>query len=119
MTSQEIAVLAGLLEGEGSFRFQPRRGAIVQFTTTDFDVAEREAGHLGVKTWGPYEDKHRPRKPYWQVRVNSAHAVGLMLTVYKFLGARRRAQVHAALAAWREVRGVPIKVWRNAERRAA
>ena len=119
MTPMEIGVLSGLLEGEGSFRFQRRRGVIVQFTTTDLDIAEREARHLGVNVWGPYRDKHRKRKPYWQVRVCSAHAVGLMLTVYKFLGARRREQIRSSLAEWKKIAGVPTKIWRNAERKAA
>jgi hypothetical protein len=119
VTSLQVAWLAGLLEGEGSFRFQRRRGVIVQFTTTDLDIAERAAALLSVRPWGPYRDKYRERKPYWQVRVCSSRAVGLMFSVFSFLGERRRQQVKESLSEWRTVRAMPAKIWRRLERQAA
>ena len=95
-----IAWAAGLLEGEGSFG-----------KMTDRDVIDRIASVLGGHVFGPLEQQQSHYLPPWQAQLKGPNAAGWMMTIYKFLGTRRRGQVHRALSAWcsmRYVRTSPV-----------
>lgn len=104
--SVDIAWLAGLLEGEGSFRMSERSIAI-PVTMTDRDIVERAATLLGGRVYKVAESRsERPRKQPWRAQVKGPRAAGWMMTLYSFLGIRRREQVRRGLAAWRAMRFV-------------
>jgi DNA invertase Pin-like site-specific DNA recombinase len=71
----DIAWLAGLFEGEGTVAINGR-SLTVRIAMT----------HL---------------KTMWTAQAKGAVAAGVIMTLYPFLGVRRRAQARAALAAWR------------------
>lgn len=100
------AWLAGLMEGEGCFRFRHnparKRGhPDVQLNMTDEDVVRRAAAVAGVGTiHGPYIPGGN-RQPYWVWKVSAANdAARLMLRLYPLLGERRRAVIVDVLARW-------------------
>lgn len=93
--------LAGLLEGEGTFMAGPPsrpRQPVVALVMTDLDVVQRTA-----RLWDRAVVVVRPRsarhKVAYATRVRGAAADAWMRGLYPLLGARRRKQVDAALAA--------------------
>lgn len=98
----DLAWLAGLLEGEGSFMVgppsAPRRPAI-QMSMTDGDVVARAAAILGCRVF-----VIRPRKKHWSVayglRLRGLGAVRWMTALRPFLGKRRQGQVDRAVASY-------------------
>jgi hypothetical protein len=100
-TSLDIAWLGGLLEGEGSFinGISPE----IAMQMTDRDTVVKAAVLLGVPI-GKAPRKPKGKESYklvWHVRVHGARAIGWMMTLYQFLGERRRAKVREILATWR------------------
>jgi hypothetical protein len=102
MTAEQLAWLAGLLEGEGSFMKGPpsKPGApCVAVSMTDRDVVERAAALMGVSCQGPYLRKNlKVWKPYYMATVRGYPAADLMKLLRDHMGARRRAQIDAAMA---------------------
>ena len=105
MTSTEVAWLAGLLEGEGYFAVQGSSigSPIIQLLMTDRDVVDRVAAvfQTNVNTVKRYEG----RKQAYRVNAYGSRAAGLIMTIYPFLGARRRAKVKEVLAGWKASTG--------------
>ena len=113
LSSVDIAWLAGLFEGEGSFSLHTRRthkypGA--KISMTDRDVIQRVADLLGRNILGPYAGHPgfhgvvSPSKTYkdlYQVTVYGPTVVGFMMTVYSFMGERRKARIREILKVWR------------------
>lgn len=94
----DIAWLAGLLEGEGSFRMSGRSIAI-SVSMTDRDVIDRAATLMRGRVFALRA--HLPHyKPPWRAQVKGPRAAGWMMTIYELLGMRRRQQVGHALAGW-------------------
>ena len=96
---KEIAWLAGLLEGEGCFR-EHKHSPGITLNSTDRDVVEHAADILGIprptKSW-----IQRPnRKPMWCVALHGAHAIAWMMTLYTFMGERRRARIRDLITGW-------------------
>lgn len=102
ISTKDIAWLAGLLEGEGCFRFDPKAHLVIQLAMTDRDVVDRAAALLGgsVCEKKPREAHH---KMQYMVRVFGARAAGWMMTLWPFLGQRRRQKVGVCLSQWRTV----------------
>jgi hypothetical protein len=99
MPLREIAWLAGLLEGEGCFFAGDNGGITVQMKTNDKDVIMHAAGVLGAKRVG-----FVPRNGYdpaWIVRLSGALAIGWMMTVYPFMGERRRSKIREYIVYWK------------------
>lgn len=98
----EVAWLAGLLEGEGCFfnvvkGYAPR----VALAMTDRDVVERASDLMGspqVFVRRPQNSKHKDQ--YWCM-LTGARAVGVMFTIYPFMGERRRAKIREVIARWK------------------
>lgn len=98
---------AGLAEGEACFTITEREGeATPQFSLkmTDLDVLTSFAEVLGLPAPKP-APQGGERNPNWQplfaVRLSGRRAVGLMLTLYPLLHARRQARIHEVLMSWR------------------
>lgn len=109
-TPENLAWLAGLLEGEGSFYVRRARDrhprVAVSLQMTDRDIVERAkaiAGCGGAVLVGD-RSRHYPGKGWkdiyhWRVQAED-HAVALMWAIYPWMGARRRGQIKACLAEW-------------------
>lgn len=100
--AEEMAWLAGLLEGEGSFMVGPPsspRRPTLQMSMTDRDVVARAASIIGCNVM-----TLRAREVHWQeaygLRVRGAGAVNWMRALRPYLGERRTAQVDRALASY-------------------
>lgn len=97
---QELAFVAGVLEGEGSFLSTPDGRPRVSMRMTDVDVVRRVAAVIGGRVTGPYDYGN---KPLWQTGVqDSARAAGVMMTLWPFMGERRQEQIAGALKKWRK-----------------
>lgn len=100
VSDMEVAWLAGLLEGEGSFMAGPPSSPklpVVVLSMTDEDVVARVAA-----LWGIRYLTVRPRRHHWavayMVQLRGANAVAWMQAMRPLLGGRRRAQVDRAVA---------------------
>jgi hypothetical protein len=122
MTSVELAWLAGLLEGEGSFLCgppsQPNRPRIV-LDMTDRDVVARAAKLMAVKNAAFTPRRRNPKwKPSYIVSVSGVAAFHLMTKLRPLMGERRQGQIDAALACYID-RSKKISAARVEEIRAA
>lgn len=104
MKEENLHWLVGLLEGEGSFmRGSPSspNSPRIAVQMTDEDVVARAAALLGV---GYTKNGADPRNPNWKLtfsaKVRGARAVDLMLQLQPYMGARRYAQIDAALVGY-------------------
>lgn len=97
--SEEIAWLAGLMEGEGHFSLHSTRVQIV-IQMTDEDVLQRAARIAGAgNVTGPYQVK--TYRPIWRWVVSEAgQVVDVAELVRPWLGQRRQAQLDAMLQGW-------------------
>ena len=101
MKDVELAWLAGLLEGEGSFSSpppsDPKRVRIL-IEMVDLDVIERVSDLVGLAYTRPNR-----RKDYWKqsykMTIRGPKAVEVMRAIYPLMSIRRRAQIVRALAA--------------------
>lgn len=91
--------LAGLLEGEGSFR-KPAPSApnqpIISVQMTDQDVIERVAACFGTKAKF-IRSKHERHKDSYVAIVRGRRAVEMMRLLYPLMSNRRRQQIDSAL----------------------
>ena len=95
-TLTEIAWVAGLLEGEGSFLATKYGSPFVTIQMNDKDVLVRLRDILGVaKLYGPYRHRRGTSfdTPHYRVTAYSASAIAWMLTIWPFMGVRRRAKI--------------------------
>ena len=107
ITSQEIAWVAGILEGEGYFHCQepPARHSknpqpSIRLRMTDKDVVDRVGKLFGGKV-GKLAGRTTSHKDIWQVAVSGSTAAGWMMTLLPFLGERRKAKVIYCLKRWK------------------
>lgn len=103
-SNEEIAWLAGIFEGEGSWS-----GTQLALSMTDRDIVERVAALLGSKVNGPYETRRRvgpdeyvstrrdgkgSYKPAWRTTMRRAETLSALVPrLWPWLGSRRRAQI--------------------------
>src|SRR5262245_8537339 len=103
MRREEVAWLAGLLEGDGCFaRNASNRAMRVRISMTDRDVLETCHRVTGMgKVTGPYGASYRPTPMYvWEVaRRNDAYA--LMIMVWPFMHQRRREAIGRCIDWWK------------------
>lgn len=102
MKATDVAWLAGLLEGEGYFA-PPTRGMWspqIRILMTDRDVIERVAEFLGGANIRIRRARGRRREAYG-VMLHGRQAIGVMFTVYPFMGARRQERIREAVAEWK------------------
>lgn len=94
MSEAEVAWLAGLVEGEGSFHLHRGRRPRLQVSMTDEDVIRKAHAMVGVgSVGGPYQSEGK-RKAYWQWNVYGAEVIELLLP---HLGLRRAARAQEVL----------------------
>jgi len=110
---EELFWLAGYLEADGSFLItkQKRHGKEYRYIwirvgTTDKDTAIKAADIMKVSKvlgpYGPYKNKGYPGKlPRYDVNVQGAKAAEIMMSIYKYMGMRRRQQIDICLLQWK------------------
>jgi hypothetical protein len=104
-TQRDIAWLAGLFEGEASFLFR-NGSARIQMQMTDRDVVERSASVLGARM-SDYVRQPKGKTTYKKVYtlgVHGALAVSWMMTIYSYMGERRKSKIRDVLLGWRACR---------------
>ena len=99
MTGADLPWLAGLLEGEGSFRGADENRALVRVATCDRDVVVRAGVLMGstVHAYPPRDQRHRE---VFITSLGGSRAATLMRELHPLLGVRGRAQAEAVLAAY-------------------
>lgn len=108
LTTLDIAWLAGLLEGEGTFYVRKRtcgdkqyKNIGIQVMMTDKEPIERVAALLG----GSVSVQAKPTvtgKSIYRTGLHSWRSAGWMMTLYPLLSPRRQQQVRQCLDVWKE-----------------
>jgi hypothetical protein len=98
----DIAWVAGIVEGEGTIGLV---GATKKYPRISVDMTDKDIVHrLGV-LWNVPVSSYAPRKngtkPYYKVQLFNQRAIEWLLTLYTFLGTRRREKGRAVLTYWR------------------
>lgn len=114
MRTLDIAWLAGLLEGEGCFRYHSQgKGRIhpgtpgFQLQMTDRDVVAKFANLMARPLLGPYGPYAHRGKEVWACYVTGPQAVGWMMTLYPLLGERRQEKIREMISVWKLQRQSP------------
>ena len=101
ITGIEIAWLAGLFEGEGNVSINGR-SLTIRIKMTDKDVVVRAATLLSAALYE--HDPGRGWKRTWIAQLKGDGAAGWAMTLYSWLGVRRRGQTRGALRTWKTQR---------------
>lgn len=97
----DIAWLAGICEGEASFLWNCSPAISLQMS--DKDVVERVARLIGGKVRGPYQPKGKATyRQTWVCVISGSNAAAWMMTLYSFMGERRRAKIEEVLQCWKD-----------------
>jgi transposase len=99
VTDMDIAWLAGLVEGEGNISINGR-SLTLRIKMGDRDVISWAATLLGAKVYSAAVSDPKG-KPMWLTQVKSSTAAAWIMTIYPWLGVRRRKQARDAMAFWR------------------
>ena len=92
----DIAWLGGLLEGEGCFMLARRRHPAISLAMTSEDTVIRAS--VLMKT------KASQNKTMWRMQVNGIYAIQWMMTLYPFLGRRRKSTITEIIRYWKNNR---------------
>lgn len=98
ITAIDVAWLAGLVEGEGNIGINGR-SLTIRIKMSDHDVILRAAELLEGEVYRAPVPK--ARRPLWLTQVKGSIAAGWAMTLYPWLGIRRRQQVRDGMAYWR------------------
>ena len=94
-SSLELAWAAGFLEGEGCFSV-PSRIFVTQVGKESLlHLQEVFGGYVGDRIGGPKKSGELRQYSVWEV--HGSRARGIMMTVYKFMSARRRTRINEVL----------------------
>ena len=99
VTVKDVVWLAGLLEGEGSF-FTYRNSPTISVNMTDRDIIDRAAILLRSNVHICRPAGTRRKTPY-STSAHGAIAVGWMLTLYQFMGERRKSSIRQSIILWK------------------
>lgn len=114
ITETELAWVAGLLEGEGSFMtgrnhvngklyLYPR----IVVSMTDEDVIDKAAKIFGTSTYKiPNKTKN---KQQWRAQVNGSRAALLMSDLLPYMGTRRSEKILSILAEYGEIEPTEVR----------
>ena len=105
MTSVEIAWLAGLLEGEGSFS-KAKGSVTVQLGMTDEDTVRRAAKLVGDPFVGSHQIHRwgKNQKINYRWTLCGDKAAAWMMTIYPLMSSRRQARIRELLSVWKATR---------------
>ena len=97
----DVAWVAGLMEGEGSFYVSSTGQPKLSIMMSDKDVLERLAELFGTTARGPYGPYGRSKKQVWQVTLCNTKAASWMMTIYALMGERRKEKIKEVLDVWK------------------
>lgn len=104
LSATEVAYLAGLYEGEGTFTLVKIQGRVtprVGLKMTDFDIIRRVSSMIGTKVYGPYSHRdaaeHPEWKDWWETHLNSGNAIVFLRLILPLMGERRAARIREVL----------------------
>jgi hypothetical protein len=102
----DIAWLAGLLEGEGCFDagLTGANSISVRLSMTDEDIVVRAAALLKSATGVKLRGLTTNGKTVFTTQIYGRHAAEWMMTVYGYMGQRRRARIRECLEQWKAQR---------------
>src|SRR5688572_1418342 len=107
LSPTDVAWLAGLLEGEGSFYLNKNhvngmvyRYPVIVVNMTDRDVIERVASLFGT---GVYDlpSYQEGRQPAFRTQITGKRAAALMVDLFPYMGRRRAARITDVLNEYR------------------
>ena len=107
-----IRQMAGLLEGEGTFGYYSRSPHI-SLTMIDKDVVEWAAKLMNNRNVYVNKGSHLGKKEQWRFTCHGSLAIGWMMTLYSFLGTRRRAQIKKAIDLWKAAPRKGTSPWKD------
>lgn len=95
MDMVDIAWVAGIIEGEGSFSLDGKTSGRITVKMTDYDIIERLQTVTNTGTiYGPYKKAQAHHKPAWHWKVYDRREVArLLLAIYPLMGERRRERI--------------------------
>lgn len=101
----ELAWLAGLLEGEGCFYLAPdRKRLAVKVSMSDVDVIKRVGDIFGGLPPRGYEPSNprdkRDRKTMYEVSLSGHQAAQVMYAVLPYMGMRRSLKIRECFNLW-------------------
>lgn len=101
-SASQIAWIAGILEGEGTFSCNDNgTSAVIKVAMNDKDVIERFADITNYNgTIGEY--KLRTGTTQYVVQIYGIHAIEWMMTIYSLMGKRRQEKIKSVLILWKE-----------------
>jgi hypothetical protein len=106
-----LAWLAGILEGEGTFRVSGYSPTIT-LRMTDKDIVRRVSLIFENKVRSFPPDK-RGNKPYYITSAYGSRAASLMMTLFPFFGERRQDDIKTYLSIWKSSSRRPYKCKRT------
>lgn len=86
--------LAGLLEGEGCFRYQ--ESPMIELQMTDEDIVSR-AATITQRKYSKKSNTTKTGKNIYHLRIFSQHAIDIMSELHPLMGARRRSQIEEVM----------------------
>lgn len=111
--TRQLAWLAGLMEGEGSFArgspAKPRR-PLTSIAMTDEDIIRRVCELWGTRVW-LIKARNPRHKPVYRTELVGGSAVAMMALLRPHLCARRQAQIDAAVATFQPLRSIKHKTY--------
>lgn len=108
----DIAWLAGLLEGEGCFTIDMKKGKPASIRLylgmTDKEPVEKAARLIGksIRLRMPKSKGGHPYKTQYVFKVSGDIAAQWLMTIYPLMGPRRQSKIRDCLDVWRNMPGV-------------
>lgn len=98
MTSEQIAWLAGLLEGEASFSLHAGGHPKLDLEMSDEDVIAKAANLIGARLRPQHRTKNKPHyKATWRVNICGSKAIPILEKILPFMGMRRTKKIEEIL----------------------
>lgn len=99
----EIAWLAGILEGEGTFAFlhTPR----ISIGMTDLDIIEKVRKIWKTDNKITKDLLRNTNKERYTIRICGDLAIQWMLTLYSLMGLRRKVKIREVISDWKNMTG--------------
>jgi hypothetical protein len=105
----DLAWLAGLLEGEGTFGSYAGY-PVLSLEMCDLDIVSRAAKILGAASVGLNVPDHAEWSPLYVAKISGSRAADWMRRVRPYMGARRIAAIDVALGEYHPIRLVEVPV---------
>jgi len=104
-TDLELAWVAGILEGEGTFRVTDSGSTIVSVEMADLDVLQKLQTVLGFGTLGNERKRGENRRTTWTFQISGRRDIEQLLNaILPYMGERRTKQIATVLGYIRVMR---------------